>query len=104
MKSYLTESEAINDLRSRGYTLDFNKVFQSLLHHKNKSLILMVGKAFIITEVHRFEGESNPDDEAIVYAIQSQEGYKGFLLNGYGVSADSSFDEVVDKLTINIEA
>ena len=42
-----------------------------------------------IVHFYRFEGESNPDDNAILYAIQTMNNEKGTLTDGYGISADS---------------
>lgn len=94
MTSYTTVSEAINDLKSRGYTIDFNLGFNG-----GDSMAASADK-FEITEVYRFEGETDPDDEAVVYAIESSDGRKGILVNGYGVSADTASDEMIGKLAI----
>ena len=54
---------------------------------------------FEIDKVYRFEGESNPDDEAVVYALSSPKfGVKGVLVNGYGISADAASAKMVEKL------
>lgn len=37
----------------------------------------------------RFEGASNPDDNAILYVIETKDGNKGTLVDGYGVSSDT---------------
>lgn len=41
-----------------------------------------------ITNFFRFEGESNPDDSAILYAIETSDGTKGTLVDAYGPYAD----------------
>jgi hypothetical protein len=52
--------------------------------------------------VYRFEGESDPSDEAILYAISSEKhGLKGLLVNGYGVSSDPLTEAMVSKLRTN---
>jgi len=98
MYTYDTVSEAINGLKQRGYTLDFN-LQKDHVACKTLPLALQPDE-FEITEAYRFEGESNPDDEAIVYAIESKHGHKGVLLNGFGPTADSLANELVKKLTI----
>lgn len=98
MTYYTTVTEAINDLKSRGYTVDFNLGFNGL-DSGNNSITARSDK-FEITEVYRFEGETDPDDEAVVYAIESHDGSKGILVNGYGVSADPRNDEMIKKLSI----
>jgi hypothetical protein len=55
---------------------------------------------FEITEVYRFEGDSDPADEAIVYAIESKHGEKGVLVNGFGIYSDSVSDELIEKLKV----
>lgn len=55
---------------------------------------------FIIDKVYRFEGETNPDDQAILYAISARNfNIKGVLVNGQGISADEISDLLVSKLT-----
>ena len=55
-----------------------------------------------IVEIHRFEGDTDPADEAVVYAIESTSGLKGVLINGYGASAVGLGAEMVMKLRTNI--
>ena len=42
-----------------------------------------------IVHFYRFEGESNPDDSSIMYAIECKTGEKGTLVDGYGTTADT---------------
>jgi hypothetical protein len=93
MRNYKTISHAVNDLKKRGYTIDFNLGFNGIQSHKTPV-------SFEITEVYRFESSTDPDDEAVVYAIESHDGYKGTLVNGYGISADPVNDEMISKLAI----
>jgi hypothetical protein len=44
----------------------------------------------VIREYHRFEGVSDPDDMSIVYAIESQGGVRGTLVDAYGAYADAA--------------
>ena len=54
---------------------------------------------FEIDEVYRFEGDTDPGDENIVYAISSiKENIKGVLVNAYGVYSDTISAELVAKL------
>jgi len=99
MYSYDTVSQAINALKQRGFTLDFNLEVDSIVCHETP--VTLMPSEFEITEVYRFEGNSDPADEAIVYAIESKHGHKGVLVNGFGISADSVSDEMIKKLNIN---
>jgi hypothetical protein len=96
MAVYETVSEAINGLKQRGYTLDFNLQENCIVCHSDK----FNPDEFEITEVHRFEGNTDPSDQAVVYAIESVTGLKGVLVNGYGVSAESMSAEMVRKMRV----
>ncbi|MFT3824270.1 MAG: hypothetical protein QM731_10130 [Chitinophagaceae bacterium] len=99
MHTYDTVSEAVNDLRKRGYSVDFNLQADSVTCTAPE--LVLRPSEFEITEVYRFEGNTDPDDEAIVYAIASKQGQKGVLVNGYGASADSLNDDMIRKLQIH---
>ena len=43
-----------------------------------------------IAEWHRFEGVSDPDDMAILYAIETRNGLRGTIADAFGVYADPS--------------
>lgn len=95
--SYGTLSETINGLKQEGYTLDFNLNKDCIICHYGKTSLSP--EEFDIDAVFRFEGESNPDDESIVYAISSpNNGVKGTLVNGYGISADDISSKMIEKL------
>jgi hypothetical protein len=96
-ETYGTLSETINALKIEGYTLDFNIDQECVICHEPK--MAMSPNDFRIDGVFRFEGESNPDDQAILYAISSQKfNVKGVLVNGYGISAVDATDELIKKL------
>lgn len=100
MENYDTVSNALNRLKARGYTKDFNIAFDKLICSETKECLNP--HEFEITEVYRFEGESNPSDEAVVYAVESKDGkMKGAIVNAYGTYADDTSDEMIKKLTIH---
>jgi hypothetical protein len=101
MKDYKTVLEAITGLNKRGYTIDFNIGFDGVQSHQ--SAISLPKNKFVITEVYRFEGQTDPDDEAVVYAIESKDGHKGILVNGYGISSDSVNERMIKDLSIKHE-
>ena len=95
--SYNTVTEAINDLRKRGYTTDFNLIENSQKYDEEK---YHFPDDFVIKEVYRFEGDTDPADEAVVYGIESVSGIKGVIVNGYGASSAALTDEMIKKLRI----
>ena len=96
MHTYDTVAEAVADLKKRGYTIDFNLAGDCV--HCEKTMVSLRPPEFEITELYRFEGASDPADEAVVFAIESKHGQKGVLVNGYGISADETSVEMVEKL------
>jgi hypothetical protein len=101
MKDYKTVSEAITGLKKRGYTIDFNIGFDGVQSHE--SAISLPPNRFVITEVYRFEGQTDPDDQAVVYAIESNDGHKGSMVDGYGISSDPVNERMVKDLSIKHE-
>jgi len=97
MNTYDTVLEAITGLKLRGFTADFILQEDGIVYQDKK----MDPSEFEITEFHRFEGESDPDDESVVFAIESNNGLKGILINSFGIYSDSISDEMIKKLTIH---
>jgi len=56
---------------------------------------------FHVDHVYRFEGMSNPDDNSVLFAIQSSEGVKGLLVDAYGLYAESLSPIMIGKLKID---
>lgn len=98
IKHYTSLSEATNDLRTRGYTLDFN-LNPTCIECPALQLQLSPEK-FAIDEFYRFEGMSSTDDSSIVFAITSDTGLKGVLVDAYGVYASNLNDSMIKKLAI----
>jgi hypothetical protein len=99
MKSYTTLSEAINDLKKRGYKEDFNLQPTCL---ECASLNLEIHpEDFVVDEFHRFEGMSNPDDNSIIFAISSKDGTKGTLVDAYGMYSENLTEPMIRKLSVS---
>lgn len=97
MYVYDTVSAAVNGLKERGYTLDFNLEENCIVCHEDK----FNPEDFEITEVYRFEGDSDPADEAVVYAVEGNKGHRGVLVSGYGASAIGLGAEMARKLAMH---
>ena len=97
MNNYDTMLDALKDLKQRGYELDFKLQFDCLE-------CALIGKLdprqFEITEVHRFEGFSNPDDNVVLYAIEGINGEKGTLVDAYGAYASALSADMIEKLRV----
>lgn len=85
-KNYETLLEAVEGLKARGFTYDFD--YQNACLFCSKVSEKFEAKDLKIVEYYRFEGMSDPDDNSIVYAIESNKGHKGILIDAYGAYAD----------------
>lgn len=92
---YATVSEALEKLRQQGFTIDFNLEENCLSCSAGK----FESDDFDIVDVYRYEGNTDPADEATVYAIESKTGTKGVLVTGYGISADAMSTSIIRKLS-----
>jgi|SRR5579875_125382 len=83
MKSLTT---CLNKVVSDGYTEDFkvtDQGLEALQQHK-----VYQPEHVHIVNFFRFEGTSNPDDEAVLYVLQTDDGTRGTLIDAYSVYAD----------------
>lgn len=90
MKSLAT---CLNKMVMDGYTDDFKVTdhgLESLQQHKNYN-----PDQVRIINFFRFEGPSNPDDNAILYVIETNDGRKGTLVDSYGVYTDAYVSQFV---------
>ena len=100
MAAYDTVVEALNGLKTEGYTTNFNTAFDKLICSEKKHVLNP--DQFEITQVFRFEGDTNPSDEDVVYAIESKDGkLKGVLTGAFGTYADGLSAELLQKLSMH---
>jgi len=100
MESYSTLVEAINGLKAQGYTEDFNLKENHIVCSNEK--YQLSPNDFKVDKVFRFEGESDPEDQAVLYAISSEKfKVKGVLVNAYGIYNDNEANEIIKKLNVH---
>lgn len=51
----------------------------------------------------RYEGDSDPSDSAIVYAITAKNGMKGVLVDSYGAYADPDLAKIIGDIPLREE-
>ena len=99
MKNYDTASEAINALIQDGYTTDFSLKPEKECLVCSQTATNLSPDEFEIDAFYRFEGDSDPADEMIVYAISSKKhNLKGVVVNAYGLYADDTSSKIVARL------
>jgi hypothetical protein len=91
MYHYATVSKALEELAEKGFTIDFNN---------QESRIINSPHDFEIVHVYRYEGESDPGDEATVFGIKSSVGEKGVFVAGLSAFTDNSAAMVLNELSI----
>lgn len=100
MENYDTVVAALEGLKAKGYTLDFNISFDNIKCDEQN--ICLNPSEFEITEVHRFEGDTNPSDEDVVYAVESKDGKtKGTISSAFGMYADGLSNDMIQKLSLH---
>lgn len=91
---------SINSFVQKGYEEDYKAIESGLK-------ALKTGKVYQPEEVqvvdfHRFEGNSDPGDESILYAIETTDGGKGTLVDAFGPGSDgkvTAFMQQVEEIS-----
>jgi hypothetical protein len=91
---YNTVTDAIKNLRKDGFTADF---------YLNNGSIIGKGKTFTAKDlalivVYRYEGQSDPADEASVYGLKTKDGIKGILVTADGIYSEMDSVSILTKL------
>ncbi|MCB0396321.1 MAG: phosphoribosylpyrophosphate synthetase [Flavobacteriales bacterium] len=98
---YDTLAEALEDLAERGYVEDFHVNSKGMLDGG-------AGQTFSpsqteLHEFHRFEGMTNPSDASIVYALRTNKGLKGTVVDAYGAEGSERISEFMNSLRERFE-
>lgn len=91
MYHYATVTKALEELTAKGFTTDFNLEEERIKNHPDD---------FEIVHIYRYEGESDPGDEATVYGIKSNKGEMGVFVAGDLSMDDNSATKVLNDLSI----
>ena len=101
-ESFGTLSETINGLAKLGYAHDFNIKDECIVCYRTD--VTLSADEFQIDQVYRFEGDSDPEYQSILYAISSTKfNVKGILVDGYGTSSDETASKLIAKLSTHNE-
>jgi hypothetical protein len=95
---YETLSQAVEDLKERGYTYNFQ--YEDACLFCDKISEKFIASDLKITQVYRFEGVSDPDDNDVLYVIESKNGHKGILIDAYGVYADEHKSAFISNIQL----
>lgn len=92
-----TMTDCMNKLNADGYTENFVAGEKGLEAPSTEKFY--IPSEVKIDNFYRFEGESDPADSAIVYAIETNDGTKGMLVDSYGGNAS----QLVSKFITEVE-
>ena len=98
IKTYQTVSIATDELRKKGFDADF-------VLEEGKMRCTETGKKYapknmLIMEFHRFEGDSDPGDNSIVYAVRCHDGLKGAIVSAYGMYGSSQLNDFMKLVKV----
>jgi hypothetical protein len=91
-----TLSESVNEAMGKGYTENFKVITQGLTTEDEQ--VIYTPSDIVISNFYRFEGYSDPEDNAILYLITTNDGRKGTLIDAYGVEADSKISNFIGEV------
>ena len=91
-----TLASCLNKLTLDGYTENFKASEMGLLS-LDKEKIYSPAEVEIVN-FYRFEGESDPADSSILYAIKTSDGIKGTLSDSYGPYADPNVAKFIKEV------
>lgn len=88
---YATVSEALEQLNKKGFIHDFNLQDETIQNNPQN---------YEIEHVYRYDGDTDPDEEAVVYGITSNSGERGVYVAGFSANSESEAASVLAKLCI----
>lgn len=89
--------KVLDVVRKEGYTTDFTVGDDGLLHTMDSKMKFTPDQVQIVN-FYRFEGESNPDDMAILYVLETSTGIKGTISDAYGTYSDTTVEAFMSKV------
>ena len=97
-----TLSEVLNILRDRGITKEIrmNEQKQMVLQDSEK---IYQPQDLCIVKSYRFEGNSSPDDNAVLYVLEDKDGEKATILDSYGSESNYTgpeFDNFLREIPV----
>ena len=91
-----TLTEKINKALQQGYTENFKITNRGLTDEMESKYYN--AEEIHIPNFHRFEGYSDPQDNAILYWIETADGRKGILVDAYGAYADVKVNNFIREV------
>jgi hypothetical protein len=90
-------SSCLNKMIQDGYSADFKATEEGLYNLATQKNYYP--RDVKVVNFFRFEGASDPEDNAILYVLETSDGEKGTLVDAYGTYSDP----YVDRFIKNVE-
>jgi len=88
--------DCVNSLVLKGFTEDF-KAKENGLQSLATKKVYKPGQVKILN-FYRFEGNSDPADNSILYAVETEDGKRGTLVDAYGPYSDSNVTKFMNEV------
>jgi len=89
-------SLCLNKMVLEGYNDDFKIADNGLRSLKTEKVYKP--EEINVVNFFRFEGQSDPDDNTIMYVIETNDGLKGTLVDAYGPYSDRKLSEFMQQV------
>ncbi len=88
---YATVIDALQKLKEQGYSEDFNLIEEEISANTED---------YKINIIYRYEGATDPDDEAFVFGIESAAGKKGVFVMGAAAASEGNATSFLYEIAI----
>lgn len=89
-------AECLNHLLRSGFEKQFKAVKDGLKELSSEKIYSPAQVQII--NFYRFEGESDPADNSILYALETDDGIRGTLVDAFGPYADSNVSAFIKEI------
>ncbi|GEP94994.1 hypothetical protein [Chitinophaga cymbidii] len=97
-----TLSQILAKLHSKGYDNEFKMSDHGRMQPASGDQIYDPEDLKVI-KTYRFEGESDPSDNSVLYLLEDKEGNIGYVMDAYGMYTshdESGFDDFMQKVPV----
>lgn len=105
-KAMETMQQAIERLEALGFTSVFRALPGGRLGRRatrEKAEASFPAQDLTVEQIVRFEGESDPGDEAVLFALSTPDDERGLFVASYGPQMEAASVAVIEKLDARIE-
>lgn len=98
-----TLSQVMAKLAQRGVHREFRMNEKCEMKFENSDKVYQPSELTVL-KTYRFEGDSNPDDNAVLYLVKDTAGNMGMIIDSYGADSNypgEEFDQFLRAITID---